>query len=116
MWTVYLATGAACVAIAALLAVWSLQRRYARLAAELGSLSHVAAQQRSTASSLVELAEVRDAIDKGNHLLRRIQMRENMRGKANGAEAPPPSDTASLKAYLRQKAGLTAGKPAPHRE
>lgn len=82
-----------------------------------GSLSSWEKSERLTASKLAELADVRDGIEKGNALLYRIAQRETMRDRrANGAASEQlPSDPAALKAYLRQKAGLVAGKVPPHK-
>lgn len=104
-------------AIVAVIAAWNARKAELRAFAACAKASGLIASQeksgRSMASTLEELAEVRDAIDKGNALLKRIASRETMRDRrGNGSEAP--SDPAALKAYLRQKAGIIAGKPAPH--
>ena len=102
--------------IASAFAILAALRASAAIAKALGSLSSLEKSERLTPSRLAELADVRDAIDKGNALLKRINQRAVMaerRKEANGTDAEP-SDPASLKAYLRRKAGLVAGKPAPH--
>lgn len=88
----------------------------AQLAADLSKCSRGAQAKDLTASQLVELAQVSDAVAKGNALLKRINSRETMRDRRIATEDAPPVDPAALKAYLRRKAGLTAGKPAPHHE
>lgn len=82
----------------------------ARLASISGEVSRLATTEHSTVSTLAELAEVRDAIDKGNELLKRVNQREVMRARRNGA-----LDFGATKDDLRRAAGLVAGKPAPHR-
>ena len=86
------------------------------LSAELARLSGWASDQatttRSTATSLAELAVVRDAITEGNALLEKVNRREIARAKkrdddgtfTNGAD----------KDALRRRAGLRAGQPARH--
>lgn len=81
-----------------------------RLAECYTKLSEIEASARSTSSSLVESAELRDAIEKGNELLKRVNQREIMRARRTQA-----IDPGATKDDLRRYAGLTAGKPAPHR-
>ncbi len=109
----------------ALFAAWGLgvvARRCNALSAEHAALSssfsRLETTERLTPSKLVELSETRDAITKGTALLKRINQREVMaeRRVAIAESERPPDDPAQLKAYLRRKAGLVAGRPAPHRE
>jgi ABC-type multidrug transport system fused ATPase/permease subunit len=76
-----------------------------------GELSERATTKDLTASSLAELAELRDAIDKGNELLKRVNQREVMR-----ARRETPINPHASKDELRRAAGLVAGKPAPHKQ
>lgn len=87
----------------------------AALARISGIVSDLEATERLTPSKLAELAQVRDAVDKGNALLKRIAARETMRDRRDGAE-PLPVDPSELKARLRRQAGLVAGRPANHHE
>lgn len=66
--------------------------------------------ERLTHSTHVELAEMRDAIAKGEELLRKVNQREVMRARRSGN-----LDLIQSKDDLRRAAGLVAGKPAPHR-
>ncbi len=109
----------------ALFAAWGfavLAKRYNALCAEHAALSsafsRMETSERLTPSKLVELSETRDAITQGNALLKRINQREVMaeRRAATSDSERAPDDPAQLKAYLRRKAGLVAGRPAPHRE
>lgn len=77
-----------------------------------GRLSDLERSERLTPSKLAELADVRDAIDKGNALLKRVNSREVMRARRDDALAAV--DTGNTKDDLRRRAGLVAGKPAPH--
>ena len=69
------------------------------------------ASERLTPSKVAELAEFKDAIEKADALLARINQREVMR--ARRADAAPVSQL-SDKDELRRRAGLVAGRPAPH--
>jgi len=101
---------------AAIAAVISLRARRtaseasAAIAQLSGVLSGLERAERLTPSTLAELAAVRDAIDKGNALLKRIASRETMRDRREN----PAFDAGSSKDDLRRRAGLIAGKPAPH--
>lgn len=74
-------------------------------------LSQVETSERLTPSRLAELAACNDAIAKADALLVRINQREVMR--ARRADAAPVSSLTDKDA-LRRRAGLVAGKPAPH--
>lgn len=100
-----------------MLMIFALQRRFAALAESCSSLLSMEGRLRSTVLVSAELAELSDAIGKGNALLKRINSRDVMRDRREAKSADgPPDDPAQLKAYLRRKAGLVAGQPAPHRE
>lgn len=96
--------------------VISLQTRTdisAELARISSRVSQLAKAEHLTPSQLVELSELRDACEKGNALLKKISQRETMRDRreaGNGASAAHVSD----KDELRRRAGLIAGRPAPH--
>lgn len=83
----------------------------ARLATLTGELSHFEAAERLTPSRLAELAAVNDAIQKGNDLLKRVNSREVMRARRTNGDHDPNE----TKDDLRRRAGLVAGRPAPHR-
>lgn len=87
----------------------------AAIASLRGQMSEMERTERLTPSQLEELAAVRDAVDKGNALLKRIASREAMRDRRESS-VPTPVDPAQLKAHLRRQAGLVAGRPAPHHE
>lgn len=75
-----------------------------------GELSEKVSRMHSTASTHVELAEMRDAIGKAEELLKKVNQREVMRARRSGNGI----DAAATKDELRRAAGLVAGKPAPH--
>lgn len=88
----------------------------AKLSGELSELRDLLrAQPPLTPSQLAELAEVRDAIEKGNALLKRINQRETMRDRRESS-GRTSVDTITDKDQLRRIAGLRAGIPAPHNE
>jgi hypothetical protein len=66
--------------------------------------------ERLTPSKLAELAEFKDAIEKGAALLARINQREVMRARRETA----PVNMTSDKDALRRRAGIIPGRPAPH--
>ena len=106
----------ACVLIATLSAVVSARALYiARNAADrLASLPTAPASSESRISSLADsLAETQDALAT---LANRVKMMR-VRNAANhvGESNTIPSDPAQIKDYLRKKAGLVAGQPAPHK-
>jgi hypothetical protein len=102
--------------IASGFAILAALRAFAAIASLRGSLSLLEKSERLTPSKLAELADVHDAIGKGNALLKRINQREVMRDRRpeSGNGDAVPSDPAALKAYLRQKAGLVAGQVPKH--
>ena len=102
--------------IASALAILGALRASAATANLHGLLSSLEKSERLTPSRLAELADVRDAIEKANALLKRVNSREAMRARnqKNLDVELVPDDPAALKAYLRRKAGLVAGKPAAH--
>jgi hypothetical protein len=74
----------------------------------------------STTSLRVELDAMHDAIGKHSDLLKRINLRSVMaERRANGAGPESGSESSagtalSHKDQLRRRAGIVAGKPAPH--
>lgn len=76
-----------------------------------GELSRFEAAERLTPSRLAELAAVRDAVEKGNDLLKRVNSREVMRARRMNGDHDPNE----TKDDLRRRAGLIAGRPAPHK-
>ena len=86
----------------------SLSADLAALSIRLGEIEHT---ERLTPSKLAELADVQDAIAKGNALLKRVNSREVMRARRENGELDLPV----TKEELRRRAGIVAGKPAPHR-
>lgn len=83
----------------------------ASLAAVSTKLGEIERTERLTPSMLAELADVRDAIAKGNALLKRVNSRETMRERRESGAL----DTPVTKEELRARAGLIAGRPAPHK-
>lgn len=84
---------------------------HAAYASVSARLSQMETSERLTPSKLAELAACNDAIAKADALLVRINQREVMR--ARRADAAPIASL-SDKDALRRRAGLVAGKPAPH--
>lgn len=82
----------------------------AEIASVSGALSRMEKSERLTPSMLAELADVKDAIEKGNALLKKVNSREVMRARRENGEI----DGVVTKEELRRRAGLIAGKPAPH--
>jgi hypothetical protein len=81
---------------------------------------HAVKDQPSTHSLRAEMIEIRDFVTKldawGKRINQRLIMAERRETAPDRDEPPPANDVASLKARLRQQAGLVPGKPAPHRE
>lgn len=96
--------------------VISLQTRTdisAELARISSRVSQLAKAEHLTPSQLVELSELRDACEKGNALLKKISQRETMRDRRETGSTASTFNT-SDKDELRRRAGLVAGRPAPH--
>jgi biopolymer transport protein ExbB/TolQ len=87
--------------------------------------SQWASQLRSMTSLLAELHEIRDYVAKLDKWAKRINLREVQRernedgtysvGKPNGSSKRVSLSAAESKDELRRRAGITAGRPAPHR-
>ena len=72
--------------------------------------------ERMTARDLAALAEVNEGIQRGHELLKKLNQREVMRARRDdGTYAPMHGANGSDKDALRRRAGLIAGKPAPHK-
>ena len=84
--------------------------------------SQSAKKLRSTASTLAELAEIRDYMGKLDQWAKRINSREAMRdSRARQAEehstpSSTPASSNESKDELRRRARLIAGQPANHGE
>jgi hypothetical protein len=84
--------------------------------------SRAAAKVRSMISLQGELIEIRDYVGKLDRWAKRINAREVMherRGVENSSNASSHSRTGSVsetKDELRRRAGIVAGRPAPHHE
>jgi len=71
----------------------------------------------SMTSLLSEIHEMRDYVTKLDGWSRRVNQRLTMRERRetqNGQAEAPASSASSTKDELRRRAGLVAGKPAPH--
>lgn len=108
-----LAAGAATAALKALFSWEKLSATVARLSGELSTMERT---ERLTPSKLAELAEFREALDRCEQLLEKVNRREIARSKprADDGTFTQTGDVASLKDALRKRAGLRAGQPAPH--
>jgi len=89
------------------------------LASRLLTLERRVAQwersERITPAKLAEISEVNEAVQRGLDLLKKLNQREVMRARRDdGKYAPMHGANGSDKDELRRRAGLTAGKPAPH--
>lgn len=80
----------------------------ARLSSSVSSMERA---ERLTPSQLVELNQLNDACAKANDLLKRINQREVMRDRRAAVVVDLPTGS---KDELRRRAGLVAGRPAPH--
>ena len=81
-----------------------------RLAALLDWVQRWERTERMTPSDRAELLELRDAMTKANNTLKRVNSRlamQHKKGDDGLIHSAVPTDPAQLKAYLRQKAGLT---------
>lgn len=113
IFTLCLLTALACCASA-----YALRRSTAlsvTLASVKSQLSEVATQERLTPSKLVALQEFSEALTRCEELLVKVNRREIARAKAradDGTYVKP--NGATTKDQLRMRAGLIAGRPAPH--
>lgn len=104
---VFLTLLALCACVISVRARSSLSAQVAELSRRL---SHLAKAEPLTASQLVELSALNDAVSKANALLKKISQREVMRDRRESTS----TDTTSDKDALRRRAGILPGRPAPH--
>jgi hypothetical protein len=76
----------------------------------------MATRLRSMNSTLGELHEIRDYLQKIDAWSKRINSRLVMQNRRNEAENPAPMSPETDKEALRRRAGIVAGRPAPHRD
>lgn len=95
-------------------------RMTARLSAEIATfssaLSDLERSERLTPSKLAELAEFKESVSRAEDLLVKVNRREIARAKRRDDEGQftGNGNVASIKDQLRARAGLVAGRPAPH--
>lgn len=102
--------------IAAAIAVFSSQKLSATVARLSGEVSQLERTERLTPSRLAELAEFQEALSRAELLLEKVNRREIARAKprADDGSYRKSNGAAVTKDELRARAGLIAGKPAPH--
>lgn len=77
---------------------------------------HSEAQKlRGMHSLAADLAELQDSVGKLSVLHKRINSRQVMQERRDRADSPESVEHLTLKDRLRLQAGLTAGRPAPHK-
>lgn len=87
----------------------------AMIASALETISAVEKSERLTPSRLAELSEFREAIQRAEELLVKVNRREIARAKPRAEDGTYVNRNATLsKDDLRARAGLIAGRPAPH--
>jgi len=114
IFTSLLSVGGALIALA--IALFSLRRSSVTAAQLYGELSQLERTERLTPSKLAELAEFREALQRAEALLEKVNRREIARAKprADDGTYAKPNGAAVTKDELRMRAGLIAGRPAPH--
>lgn len=98
-------------------AAWTgLRRLSADLATVQSQLCELETSERLTPSKLAALAEFSEALTRCEELLVKVNRREVARAKARAEDGTyvKPNGAATNKDQLRIRAGLTAGRPAPH--
>lgn len=93
----------------------TMRKHSAALAAVQLQLSQVETSERLTPSKLAALTEFNEALTRCEDLLVKVNRREVARAKAraeDGTYVKP--NGAATKDQLRARAGLVAGRPAPH--
>jgi hypothetical protein len=116
-WPIFLSLlSVACAVTACAVAVFSSRRLSVTVAQLSGEVSQLERTERLTPSKLAELAEFREALQRAEQLLEKVNRREIARSKARADDGTftQTGDVSSLKDALRKRAGLRAGQPAPH--
>lgn len=97
--------------------VWALRTIFATRAQLLSKLYEMEKQTPLTASKLAALAEYNESLQRCEELLLKVNRREIARAKKRTDDGTfTDAEPLTLKDQLRKRAGLIAGKPAPHRE
>lgn len=87
----------------------------ATAARALSKLSTVETSERLTPSKLAELSEFQEALSRAEELLHKVNRREIARAKARAEDGTYVKPNGAItKDQLRARAGLIAGRPAPH--
>jgi len=95
----------------------ALKRGSVTSAAALSKLSEMEKAERLTPSKLAALAEFNESLARAEELLVKVNRREIARAKKRADDGTfTDAEPLTLKDQLRKRAGLVAGKPAPHRE
>ena len=113
IFALFLLTAVACCASA-----YALRRctvLYAMLASVSSRCSAVETQERLTPSKLAALSEFSEALTRAEELLLKVNRREIARAKARADDGTYVKvNGTETKDQLRMRAGLIAGRPAPH--
>lgn len=113
IFTFCLLTGLACCASA--YAIRSCIRLSATVASVSSRCSAVETQERLTPSKLAALSEFSEALTRAEELLLKVNRREIARAKARADDGTYVKvNGTETKDQLRMRAGLIAGRPAPH--
>lgn len=111
-WMIFLVTGAAICALA--YSVWAARAASAMAAHALSMISGLEKSERLTPSKLAELAEFNEGLKRAEELLVKVNRREIARAKKRSDDGTFVNGAHSPKDELRIRAGLRAGRPAPH--
>lgn len=111
-WTFFLMTGAAICASA--YAIWVARTASATAAHVSWMISGLEKSERLTPSKLAEFAEFHEALKRAEELLVKVNRREIARAKKRDNDGTFVNGAHSPKDELRIRAGLRAGRPAPH--
>lgn len=98
-------------------AAWTATRKlFVDLATVQLQLSELEKSERLTPSKLAALTEFNEALTRCEELLVKVNRREVARAKARADDGTyvKPNGAATSKDQLRVRAGLVAGRPAPH--
>jgi len=79
-------------------------------------ISEMEKAERLTPSKLAALSEFNEALQRCEELLLKVNRREIARAKARASDGSyvGPNGAGETKEQLRARAGLLAGRPAPH--